>query len=131
MYGRLESAIAEYEGKTLENLLKAIKDGILLNQHDYISNYFDTPSSCNLPDYADEEYKMNFERLFAVVYDLVDPIAERAMDCINSEAGNFEIQGLYDRQIIDINVKKDLQVSEFPKKWCVWFSNLYAAIEEL
>jgi len=131
MYGRLESAIAEYEGTTLENLLKAIKDGILLNQHDYISNYFDTPSSCNLPDYADEESKMDFERLFAVVYDFVDPIAERAMDCINSEAGNLEIEGLYDRQIIDINVKKSLQVSEFPNKWCAWFGNLCAAIEEL
>lgn len=131
MYGRLESAIAEYDGKPLGELLKTIKDGILLNQHDQIINYFNTPSSCNLPDYSDEESKIDFERLFAVVYDFVDPIAERAMDCINSDAGNLEIQGLYDKQIIDINVKKDLQVSEFSKKWCTWFSNLCAAIEEL
>ncbi len=131
MYDRLESAIAEYEGKPLGEVLKAIKDGILLNQHDHISYYFETPSSCSLPDYSDEESKIDFERLFAVVYDFVDPIAERAMDCINSEAGNLEIQGLYDKQIIDINVKKDLQVSEYPKKWCAWFSNLCAAIEEL
>jgi len=131
MYCRLESAIAEYDGKPLGNLLKTIKDGILLNQHDHISNYFETPSSCTLSDYADNENLMDFERLFAVVYDFADPITERAMECINNEAGSLEIQGLYDKQIIDINVKKDLRVSEFPKKWCTWFSNLCAAIEEI
>ena len=84
-----------------------------------------------MEDFADNESIMNFDRLFAVVYDMVDPIAERAMGAINDEAGSLEIDGLYEYRVIDESVTKDMAKSNFPEKWCDWFHKFYDAIEEL
>lgn len=127
----IREKIPAYADLKYGSLLTLMLEGIELNENDRISNYFQTPSSSTLEDFSDKESIMNFERLFAIVYDMMDPIAERAMCAINDEAGSLEIEGLYEYRIIDESITEEMKMSHFPAKWCEWFHKFYSAIEEI
>lgn len=132
MRKELDAALTEYSiDSPIWQVLKEIKNGIELHQTDNIGNYLRTPDSCTLEDYANNDNIIDFERLFAVVYDIFDPIAERAEESLNSDGGSLEIQGLYDSQIIDEQVKKELQTAKFTVRWCEWFNNFRTAIDKI
>lgn len=127
----LEKALPEYIDTKYERLLLAFKDGINLHQGDYLQNYYISPQQCTIEDFDNSEAIIDMARLFAVVYDYNDPIAERAIDALNGDCGSLEVEAMYDRRILTKDLTEKLTPSEFPRKWCRWFGNLINCIQAI
>lgn len=131
MMGELEDAIKKYEETKYGPVLKLLKDGVVMRNEASWSDFIWSPDHCWIDDFDCREDRLDYSRLFAVVYDFYDEIVQQAEDCINGDAGNLEITALYDHRILTPEVSSPFEASDFPRRWCVWFDQLTSAIMNL
>lgn len=129
---RLDQEIKSYKDSSIGRLLSAFREAVILSDEDRISNYTESPYHCYLEDYDNhEEGILDNSRLYAVVYDLMDPVVEQAMDCINGDGGSIDLLPLYDCRILTPEMTNKHKASDFPKRWCKMFETLLGAIIDL
>lgn len=128
----LSQKIKKYDGSHLGEMLKLFEEGFSLIDKDSLQRYYLNPNRCWIPEYdTGEDSMLDQDRLFAVVYDMDDPIADRAVDCLNSEAGSLELCAFYDRRVITDNLTEPMMKSDFPIEWCKWFGRLTQALDKI
>ena len=128
----LSIKIQKYNGSPLGDMLKLFDEGFTLTDIDSLQRYYLNPNRCWIPEYdTGEDSTIDQDRLFAVVYDMDDPIADRAVDCLNTEAGSLELSAFYDRRVITNNLNEPMMKSDFPIKWCQWFRRLIQALDNI
>lgn len=128
----LEEARAKYAGTQYGPLLNSLRDGLILRDEDVWMNYVRTPCFCNIEDFDEHGAgMMDPNRLFVMVYDLMDEIVEDITDAINGEASIINVSGLYDFRELTPDIDSDFCASDFPKRWAEWFSNFVDIIEHI
>lgn len=129
---QLNIEIENHKGTPLGNLLECFQKGIKLLESDDLADYIISPDHCSI-DYFDDtnDDRLDLMRLFAMVYDIADPIVESATECLNGEAGILEIPSIYDWRLITQDITFPFKPSDYPKRWCQWFNDLTSAIEEI
>lgn len=126
----IEKVLPTYKDTNIGTLLSRLKSGLELAQEGSWKQFGYTPDNCMIEDYNEQgEATMDQARLFALVYDLMDEIVERATDCINSEAGAIYIEDFYDCRELTPDTNEALVPSDFLKRWSSWFSELIDIIQ--
>lgn len=121
----IEKVIPNYTDTKIGTFLSRLRMGLKLAQEGSWRQYSYTPENCMIEDYSEQdEATLDQTRLFCLVYDLMDEIVERAMDCINAEAGAMCIEDFYDCRELTPETKKVFVPSNFLKRWSIWFSQL-------
>lgn len=113
-----------YAGRVLDKLV----EGITMQREGSWPAYTLSPDHCIIEDYdTHDENEINYERLFAVVYDLMDEIVERATECINADASLGEA-AFYDNRELTPDITTSFVPTDHLKRWCIWFEELTTLI---
>lgn len=116
----------------LGDLLHCASEGYKLMEGNSIQYYRHNVNECNIIDFSDDEdygeYNL-LERLLCLCYRTGDPIAEQALECINGDSWNVEMERLYTERVLTTNTDTPLVANEFPMRWARWFSEFVDKIE--